>query len=892
MKNLLLPAVVAALILLNSCTPKTGAKVTAIPIPPTQPETWDTLGKPVLGENMDEGEEEPVEYNLLDEIAIDAQSGQSEKPDSLLPYRASHTREIDLLHTRLELSFDWTKKHVIGKATISLRPYFYPISSVTLEAKNFDIASVAFAGKENAPLKYQYDTSKIVIDLGRKYARTEDIKLVIHYTAKPDERESFGGSAAITSDKGLFFINPDGSEPGKPRQIWTQGETENNSFWFPTVDKPNERCTGEIVLTVEDKYKTLSNGILTSSKKNANGTRTDTWKMDKPHAPYLFMVAVGEFAVVKEKWRNIDLLYYVDPQYEQDAKAIFNYTGEMLEFFSKKLGYDYPWSKYGQIIVRDFVSGAMENTTAVTFSEVYQKTKRELLDDHLSNEKVVAHEMMHHWFGDLVTTENWANLTLNEGFANYSEYLWLENKYGAAEADHHLFYEQQGYLFSAMGGGHPLIHFRYDNREDMFDSHSYNKGGSILHMLRKEVGDEAFFAALNLYLKKNEYTDVEAHELRLAFEEVTGRDLNWFFNQWFFSAGHPNLTISYAWNEAAKQSTVTIEQSQNSSNEVPHVFQLPLIVDIYDASGKVRREAIEVTRRLQTFTFESPSKPAVINVDADRALLAVVEDRHTPEEWAFLFRHSSNFRDRWEAIGNLENDSTETGRDIFKEAISDKFWAIRLRGISRADLKDPFTLERLSQLAASEPEPQVRAAAIALLGETGDVKYLPLAEKGLEGQQAYSIVGASLSTLQKLDPENAAKRAKSLESDSSEIIAVALSELYSQQKDRAYLAFFQKHFSKIDYSPAFSFFEAYRNYLITIGDNSLIDQSAASFKAVGLDGKQSQWRRFAATKVLADFRVYFREMNNAAKAEEYQAMLDEIKAKETDETLKMYYDMF
>jgi len=222
-----------------------------------------------------------------------------------------------------------------------------------------------------------------------------------------------GGSAAITSDQGLFFINPRNEDSEKPQQIWTQGETEWNSRWFPTTDKPNERCTQEMYLTVEDKYVTLSNGLLKSSKKNADGTRTDYWKMVK-----------------------------------------------------------YPWQKYSQVVVRDYVSGAMENTTGVIFGDFVQKTERELIDNH--NDGIVAHEMFHHWFGDYVTCESWANLTMNEGFANYSEYLWFEHKYGREEADRHLRNEMNGYLGSVgQGGAHPLIHWGYNDKEDMFDAHIF-----------------------------------------------------------------------------------------------------------------------------------------------------------------------------------------------------------------------------------------------------------------------------------------------------------------------------------------------------------------------------------------------------------------------------------
>ena len=853
------------------------------PTPAQEPAAWDTMGKPVMGE---EPAEEPVEYAAFDEAEVRPEPATN--PDTLAPYNPSHTFEHDLIHTKIEISFDWEKKRANATATLTLRPWFYATDKLTLDAKNFDIHSVTYAGKTEQ-LKYKYDNTQLTIDLGKTYTRNDEFKVAIQYTAKPDERTSIGGSAAITQDKGLYFINADGADKDKPRQIWTQGETESNSFWFPTIDKPNERCTQEMYITVEDKYKTLSNGVMVSSKKNTDGTRTDYWKMDKPHAPYLFMMAIGEYAVVKDKWRGIDVDYYVEPKYQAYARDIYPYTTEMLEFFSNKLGYQYPWSKFSQVVVRDYVSGAMENTTAVIFGEFMQKNKRELLDDHLTNEKVVAHEMFHHWFGDLVTTESWSNLTLNEGFANYSEYLWLENKYGKDEADFHEMQERQGYIFSAAGGGHPLIHFGYDDRESMFDAHSYNKGGAILHMLRNQVGDDAFFTALQRYLKKNELTDVEAHELRLAFEDVTGQDLNWFFNQWFFSAGHPNLDINYGWDEATKKATVTISQIQEGEN-VPRIFDLPLSVDIYDASGKVTRQTIRVTKRNQTFTFDAPARPALINTDVERTLLAVKRDNHTPEEWAFMYRHATQFLARWEALEALADNKTTLATQVFEEALKDGFYGIRQKALQSVDPSKPSVLATVSQIAEKETEPGVKATAIQMLGESGDKKYVPMIQKALSADQAYSVVGAALSALTKLDPQAAVAASKSLQNDESEAIIPVLTELYGANPDRSNLPFFEQKMDKVDYMGAFSFFENYRKFLVGLGDTELMVAGADKLKAIALNQNTSQWRRFGATKAIVDLRMHFRQMNNSDQTTAMTKILNEIKEKETDSTLKMYYN--
>ena len=375
-------------------------------------------------------------------------------------------------------------------------------------------------------MSYEYDSVQITISLLKEYSRIDTIDVQIEYTAKPNELKS-GGSAAISDDKGLYFINPLGRDKVKPKQLWTQGETEASSCWFPTIDAPNEKTTQEIKITIDDYFTTLSNGLLISSTKNPDGTRTDYWKQDKPHAPYLFMMAVGKFAVVQDTWKGIPVNYLVEPKDSANARGVFGNTPEMLSFYSEKLGYSYPWDKYNQVVVSDYIAGAMENTGAVIHGKWVFTTPEEQID--YNHEDVIAHELFHHWFGDLVTCESWANLPLNESFATYGEYLWIEHKYGKMKADRHLRMDMVYYLDDTPRVD--LIRYHYDNREDMFDRHSYQKGGRVLHMLRDYVGDEAFFESIKVYLHNRAFKTAEIHHLRMAFEEVTGEDLNWFFNQ-------------------------------------------------------------------------------------------------------------------------------------------------------------------------------------------------------------------------------------------------------------------------------------------------------------------------------------------------------------------------
>ena len=408
------------------------------------------------------------------------------KGDALKIYRATATKINDLVNTKLDVRFDYKKRYMYGKEWVTLKPHFYPTDSLRLDAKGMDIKniSVVKAGK-NVPLKYKYEDSlQLNIRLDKTYQNNESYTIYIDYTAKPDELKA-EGSKAITDAKGLYFINPDGTEKDKPTQIWTQGETESSSAWFPTIDKPNQKTTEEISMTVLSKYVTLSNGKLISQKNNADGTRTDTWKQDLPHSPYLFMMAVGDFKIYHDKWRNKPVDYYLEPKYAPYAKDIFGMTPELIEFYSKTLGVDYPWDKYAQIVVRDYVSGAMENTSATLHGDYVQGTPRELADAYYNDGRsTIAHELFHQWFGDYVTAESWSNLTVNESFADFSETLWAEHKYGQDAGDAHSYQDMLNYMRGPGNASKNLVRFYYNDKEDVFDAVTYQKGGTILNMLR------------------------------------------------------------------------------------------------------------------------------------------------------------------------------------------------------------------------------------------------------------------------------------------------------------------------------------------------------------------------------------------------------------------------
>lgn len=736
-------------------------------------------------------------------------------------YHPSRTRLFDLINTKLDVAFDWEKSHLLGTAELTLTPYFYPQSQLELDAKGFDIHKVTLVSSGgNTPLTYEYDQTKINITLNRTYKYKDTLKVRIEYTAKPNELEA-KGSKAISEAKGLYFINPLGKDSLKPQQIWTQGETESSSCWFPTIDAPNERCTGQISITVQEKYQSLSNGVLTLQELNGDGTRTDHWEMNLPHAPYLFMLTIGEYAIVNDTWKGLDVDYYVEHAYRDHAKAIFGATPEMLSFFSDILGVPYPWQKYSQVVVRDYVSGAMENTSAVIFGEFVQQTKRELIDKN--HEDIVAHELFHHWFGDLVTCESWANLPLNESFATYGEVLWKEFKYGADHAAHGVKRDLESYIQEARQTQKELIRFNYEHREDMFDRHSYEKGSCVLHMLRKYVGDDAFFRALKIYLEENKYSAVEIHQLRMAFEKVTGQDLNWFFNQWFLSSGHPVLDISYNYDSIRHKQHIVIQQTQNL--ETTPMFKLPTTIDIYFNGTKETHE-VTIENITTSLTYDLAQKPDLVNVDAEKMLLCEKNDNHSEQEWAFMYRHGNNFIDRYEAIQKLSTLNTELACQTMLSALKDPYHAIREQAVIGLDLaaqKYPEEVkQQLLELGSKDKNSIVRGNAINALSIffRKDTTLFPTYHQGLE-DSSYFVTSMSLQALFNGEERNIIRLAKKFESINNPNIITTVASIYATEGKGPELSYFlekEPHLKGID---RYDFIQYYSDYMLAQDDKTV-----------------------------------------------------------------------
>ncbi|QJX48973.1 M1 family metallopeptidase [Hymenobacter taeanensis] len=695
-------------------------------------------------------------------------------------YRATPRKVNALVHTKLEVRFDYARCYLYGQEWVTLRPHGYPTDSLRLDAQGMDIKAVSMVmGQQMQPLKHEYTQQQLLVHLGKMVPAGEAYTVYIEYTAKPEELKK-GRSTLISEGKGLYFINPDSAVAGKPVQIWTQGETDANSVWFPTIDQPSQKTTAEISLTVPSKYVTLSNGRLAEQTAAGPGLRRDTWKQELPHSPYLFMMAVGDFKITKDTWRGKEVSYYLEPKYAAQTQQIFGKTPRMLEFFSQRLGVEYPWNKYAQIVVRNYPSGAMENTSASLFGEQAQGSARELLDwEYAGVEREIAHELFHHWFGDLVTAESWSNLTVNESFANFSEVLWAEHEYGPDAGEEQADRSLRNYLRSTENYDKPLVRFQYADKEHLFDNVTYQKGGSILYMLRSYLGEKVFFNGLQRYLKQHAFGNGEAHQLRLALEEASGQDLNWFFNQWYYRVGHPTVQLDYQWNASRKQQAVIVHQTQAG---VP--FILPLAIDVY-TNGRVKRHQATLRQAVDTLYFSAATKPDLVNVDAEKVLVWQKTDNKSVAEYAYLYQHAPRYLDRREALAATKGKFAERlAQQTLVAGLTDKSAALRQMAIELLDLQQPALRKAatpaLVKLATADASVQVQAAALTALGTLKNKQYTSLFTKAL-ASASYKVQGAALLGLLPLDAKAALSRATAFEADNKGSLTVALVEVYGKE---------------------------------------------------------------------------------------------------------------
>ncbi len=797
---------------------------------------------------------------LLDTISLDF---SLEKP---LPYRPAAERKIDIHHLELDLKFGLEKEEVYGKAALTLSAYAQPQDTISLDARGFEIHEVALTIDDSVRVaEYRYNQRKLEILLPFSMGVTDTFEVSVKYTARPSLLER-GEGRAISSSQGLYFINAKGDIDGMPQQIWSQGETEYNSGWFPSIDKPHEKFTQEVFLTVDTLFKSISNGKLMYSTENGDGTRTDYWKQELPHSNYLVMIAIGDFAVVKDEWREKDVWYYVDHEFEEFADEIFGNTPEMLEFYSTILNYNYPWEKYHQIVVKDFVSGAMENTSAVIHGDFVQQTPREMLDG--THEDVIAHELFHHWFGDLVTAESWAQITMNEGFATYGEYLWQAHKYGIDEAKYHLSRDLEAYLDEARTKTKPLIRYRYENADDLFDRHSYQKGGRVIHMLRNEVGDDMFFKGLTHYLTTNEFSSVEDDHLRLSMEQVTGRDLKWFFDQWFHRQGHPIVDVAYVLDSNSNQLEVYITQNQT---EEAFAFHVNLVLDNDDSLISHR---LWIDQKIDTIIVQLETLPAWYAIDPDGDMLWQVNEVKPISVWQAQLSQYSRSAGKVSAMKAINMDEGRDNSRYQNELIdliqSDEFWLTKAMASASLLYTDGLDTNRvvnaLNQLIATEKKSDTRAVALQVLDSlTPNNADNNESFVSALSDSSYLVLKTALSILMQRDACAAIDHIQHLSLEENNELLLWSSRIHAQCGSISSLAFFQQNADQLTGVDAYMFNNDFAKYASNCDQEKVYDALVKHMSMLALN-EESWWARISAVQALEAARDFYASEIQAIEA--------------------------
>jgi aminopeptidase N len=666
----------------------------------------------------------------------------------------TRSRTYDLQHVKLELGLDWKTREVSGLATLRLAPLNDGLARVELDAADLTMEAVLL---RDHPLEFATSGEQLHVTLDRPYAAGETFELALRYRTHPR--------------KGLYFSGPDDGYPRRTLQVWTQGESQYNHWWFPVYDFPNDKATSEVVVTVPADLLAISNGALVETRDNRDGTKTFHWRESFPHSTYLISLIVGRFDRFADKLGDLTVEYYVPPG--TDAASVersFAETPAMIQFFADWTGVPFPWEKYAQTTVDDFLWGGMENTSATTlFTDTLHD---EAARPNFTSESLVAHELAHQWWGDYLTCRDWSHIWLNEAFATFFENLWQEHRHGRDEYDYQRWRDAQDYFCEdnqnyrpSCGDGdsyrRPIVMPVYVNEMDLFDSHTYPKGGLVLDMLRYTLGDALFQKALRHYAARFAHQPVDTDDLRKAISEATGQELGWFFEQWVESGGHPEFHVEAEWNAEAKQLHLVVEQRQ-PRRELTPIFRVPVEVEVTTAQGtQVFR--LEVSRARGDFELPLAAPPTRIRFDPGQRLLKTLDFPKSRDELLDLLKNDPNVIGRiWaaEQLGRRTNDLVAAG--ALRQALAQEpFYGVR-REVARilGEMRTAAARDALRD-ALRDPDARVRERAAEALGEfQRDAAAAAALESVVAAEPKTYVVAAALKSLGRMHAESAFERLK------------------------------------------------------------------------------------------------------------------------------------
>jgi aminopeptidase N len=568
-------------------------------------------------------------------------------------------RQADIQHMKLDVTPDFEKHTVSGTATIAFTPIARPLKSLELDALELKVSKVRSSHEVR---DYSSDGKKLTIVFKEPIPVDAKAHVEIDYSAEPVE--------------GLYFRTADMGFPKGDTHCWTQGEPHEARHWFPCFDHPNERASSEIICHVPRDMTVVSNGRLMEEKDEDNDMKAVHWLQEKPHATYLICMAAGHFAKLEAKHGDTPLGFYTQPSKAKYAENPFRDTPDIMDFFEHEIGVPFPWEKYDQVTCADYHWGGMENTTLTTL------TQRAVFSDDVENTRssrsLVAHEMAHQWFGDYVTCKDWSQLWLNESFATYYALLYEGHKFGRDAMQYEQYLDAQNEIFPFAADKRPIVYRNYTEPGEQFDFRNYPKGSWVLHMLRSLVGEDLYRQAIHTYLKRHALGNVESEDLRKVFEELSGRPLDKFFDQWVYHGGMPELKVSYEWLAEEKLAKVTVEQTQKTDDDVL-MFQLETKLR-FVVDGKNIDEPVKIDGQRHEFFVKLPAEPTVVRFDPDYTLLAKVDFDKSEK---LLLAQLKNEKD---AIGRVlacdelaSRDSQDAVKALAHAVKSDPFFGVRIQ---------------------------------------------------------------------------------------------------------------------------------------------------------------------------------------------------------------------
>ncbi len=649
--------------------------------------------------------------------------------------QSERSRSYDALHYRIKLNLNIDGKSFEGQTTVTVSSLRDGLDVCVLDAEEFSVTSVL--SDYGAPLRFEQSDKELKVFLARPCKFGEIASFTCFYSGRDPK-------------KGLRFAE---ETPDNPKLAFSDSFPDNVHHWFPCFDYPNDKVTNELIVSAKSGYKVAANGRLDSVVEDkAAGTVTYHWSQELPHSTYLIFFAAAPYVVVRDSYKTLPVNYWVYPQDEKKAFPTYDKTPKMIEFFNKTFGYDYPWQKYDQISVPS--GGGAESTSATAMTHRIMVDEKDEPD--FSAIGIVSHELAHQWWGDLITLRSWAHTWLNESFGTYSDYLYHRFEKGDDEGAVNLLGKLNSYLREAKTRYiRPIVSDRYDEPGDMFDSHTYPKGARVLHMLRSLLGDEPFFKTISHFLHRYAFDAVDTADFIRSVKTVTGRNLDWFFDQWLFKPGHPVFEVTSEWDPAAKVVRLKVAQVQDLSRGVP-VFRVPVSIKLV-APGKTDIRKVWIDEREEAFEFPLEAKPLLVRFDEDNVLIKEITFPKERDELLYQLKHDDVIG-RMDAAAGLQAFEADplAVAGLAASVQADPFWAVRKSCLEALARLKPKNGPAVFKKACQDPDSQVRAAALAALGDLKDRALVGFYKDLFQKDVSYRVQAEALAAIGKAGDRSAA----------------------------------------------------------------------------------------------------------------------------------------